>query len=425
MINKRESNTHKHFLFGAFVCTIAAIFYCYEFFLRIVPGALHQELMVAFGNISASRFGEIASLYYLAYSPMQLPVGMLMDRYGPRRLLSFAALCCTLGSIMFSYSGSLTIAGTGRFLVGFGSSFAFVGVLSLAWQWLPRQFFSLVAGLVTTLGMLGLVYGQIKVTSLAATMGLPFVLEMMVVIGCLLTVIIVCTVRDGPNHGRLSQQTLSDFFHQVLNVLFSKKVWLIGFIAACLYASLSIFGELWGKVYLENAYHLNSVDSAKLISKLFLGWAVGAPLTGYLADRLGNRVLLLSASAFMSLLCISFVLYSNNLSFYSLSWLLFLYGVFSGVEIILFLMAKENIAASLSATVFAVTNMIVSLAAVILQPMVGWLLDFSANRGSVITSTHLYTVSDYRFALSIIPVLLIITLIALCFLKDKTELIDK
>ena len=96
---------------------------------------------------------------------------------------------------MFSYSGSLLIAGSGRFLVGFGSSFAFVGVLSLALQWLPRRYFSLVAGLITTLGMLGLVYGEVKITEMAITLGLPYVLSMMVIMGIVLTVLIFLLLR--------------------------------------------------------------------------------------------------------------------------------------------------------------------------------------------------------------------------------------
>src|SRR5262245_45732739 len=124
-----QSNlSRKQLSFGIFVCFIAAMFYCYEFVLRIVPGALQTELSTALGHISATTFGQISALYYFAYSPMQIPVGMLMDRFGPRKLLTLACICCTLGSWMFTLTTSITLVGVGRFLVGFGSSFAFVGV---------------------------------------------------------------------------------------------------------------------------------------------------------------------------------------------------------------------------------------------------------------------------------------------------------
>ena len=105
-----RSISRRQALFGSLVCAVGAFFYCYEFVLRIIPGALQSELSAAFGNISATTFGQLSAFYYFAYSPMQLPVGMLMDRFGPRRLLTIACLCCTIGSWMFADTSSMFIA---------------------------------------------------------------------------------------------------------------------------------------------------------------------------------------------------------------------------------------------------------------------------------------------------------------------------
>ena len=410
----------KSTLLGCFICAIGAIFYCYEFVLRIIPGALQTELSAAFGHISATAFGQLSAMYYFAYSPMQMPVGMLMDRFGPRRLLTLACLLCTLGSFLFSYSSSLSIAGMGRFLVGFGSSFAFVGVLSLALNWLPRRYFSLVAGLITTLGMLGLVYGEIKLTSMVVSMGLPYVLSMMVFLGLLLSLLMMLIVRDRPMAQVLHIQTLREFFHDVWLVLISRDVWRIGFVGACLYTSLSVFGELWGKSYLEYAHHLTKIEAARTISVMFLGWAVGAPLAGYLSDLTGRRVLPLVLGALLSFICICIVLYWPGLSYVSLNVWLFLYGIFSATEIIVFVMAKENSGAQLSGTVFAVTNMIVTLGGVIFQPLVGKLLD-TFGENALVAGEHVYRTVDYQLSLSVLPLSLMLVLITSFFLKDASE----
>lgn len=415
-----NSNTRRQIIRGSAICAIAALFYCYEFVLRIIPGVLQSELTEAFGHISASTFGQLSALYYFAYSPMQVPVGVLMDRFGPRRLLSLACLCCTAGSFMFSFSSSLVIAGGGRFLVGFGSAFAFVGVLSLAVHWLPRRYFSLVAGLMTTLGMLGLIYGEVKITELAGTMGLNYVLLMMVVIGLVLTGIIFVVVRDGPGGHEVKSQSLPVFYRNILRVLVSPQVWLIAFVGACLYTSLSVFGELWGKSYLEIAHHLTKLEAARTISVMFLGWAVGAPLAGYFSDRSGRRVLPLVIGAFMSLVCISIILYMPGLSFAALNVLMFLYGLFSATEIVIFIMAKENSGAELSGTVFAAANMIVTLGGVIFQPLVGYLLDTFGN-GKIIDGEHIYSAVDYQLALSVLPASLMLVMIAAFFLRDGSS----
>ncbi len=416
-ITKAIGISRRQAFFGSLVCAVGAFFYCYEFVLRIIPGALQSELSAAFGHISATTFGQLSAFYYFAYSPMQLPVGMLMDRFGPRRLLTFACLCCTLGSWMFTDTSSILIAGSGRFLVGFGSSFAFVGVLSLALHWLPRRYFSLAAGLITTLGMLGLVYGEVKITEMAITLGWHHVLTMMVTIGAVLSVIIFLVVRDGPEGYSPHSHPLPEFFYNVWRVLSSPQVWLIGFVGACLYTSLSVFGELWGKTYLEQAHHLTKAEAARTISAMFLGWAVGAPVAGFLSDSTGRRVLTLVIGEIMAFICICMVLYYPGLSYISLNILLFLYGVFSATEIIVFIMAKENSGAELSGTVFAATNMIVTLGGVIFQPLVGKLLDTFGDSG-IVAGEHVYTVVDYQLALSILPISLLLVTILAFFMKD-------
>lgn len=416
-----EKISRRQVLLGSLVCAVGAFFYCYEFVLRIIPGALQGELSAAFGHISATVFGQLSAFYYFAYSPMQLPVGMLMDRYGPRRLLTFACMCCALGSWMFTDTSSMWVAGSGRFLVGFGSSFAFVGVLSLALHWLPKKYFSLVAGLITTLGMLGLVYGEMKITNIAMNLGWMHVLDLMITIGVVLTVLIFLVVRDGPAGHLSNKYPLPEFFANVWHVLSSPQVWLIGFVGACLYTSLSVFGELWGKTYLEQAHHLTKIEAAQTVSAMFLGWAVGAPIAGYFSDRTGRRVLPLVIGAVMGLICISLVLYYPGLPYWLLNLLLFLYGVFSATEIIVFIMAKENSGAKLSGTVFAAVNMIVTLGGVVFQPLVGKLLDTFGD-SNVVGGEHIYTVLDYQLALSVLPISLLLVMILAFFMKDfKTK----
>lgn len=413
--------TRKQIAFGALICAIGAFFYCYEFILRIIPGILQSELSAAFGHLSASAFGQLSALYYFAYSPMQLPVGILMDRFGARRLLMLACACCTIGSFLFSFSSSVWIAGCGRFLVGFGSAFAFVGVLSLAVFWLPKRYFSLVAGLMTTFAMLSLVYGEIKITELALTMGLHDVLLAMVAIGLLLMVLIFVAVRDKPEGYTVEAQPWSEFFRHIVLVLTSRQIWLIAFVGACLYTSLSVFGELWGKSYLEQVHHLSKLQAAKTISMLFLGWAIGAPLVGYFSDYSGRRLEPLVIGALLSFICISLVLYYPGLSYTALNGLIFLYGLFSASEIIIFIMAKESTGATLSGTVFAAVNMIVTLGGVIFQPLVGMLLDTFGHSMKRLTGEYVYSVSDYQLALSVLPVSLLFVLLAAFFLKSANK----
>lgn len=388
---------------GLIICIIAALFYCYEFVLRILPGILHSELSAKMGNISAAMFGQIAALYYFAYSPMQLPVGMLMDRFGPRRLLSLACFCCTLGAYLFGFSEHLMMVGFGRFLMGFGSAFAFVGVLTLSTMWLPKNLFSFFAGIMTTMSMLGNVYAEIKITSMTSLYGINSVLMAAVVLGGVLTLVILLFVRDNKEYLNHHHVCLSSFFKEVWMVLISYKVWLVGMVGALLYTSLSVFGELWGQTYLEQAHYLTKMQSAETMSMLFIGWAIGAPLSGYLSDKFGERIIPLLIGAIGGLISIGAILYVPSLSYASLKLLILIFGLCTSTEILVFAMAKEISGSFISGTVFAVTNMIVTLLGALLQPSVGWLLDFFGHR--VWSADHfVYQVADYQHALSVLPI---------------------
>ena len=418
-LNKTTSKKNKHLVYGLSICTLAALFYCYEFILRIIPGILHTELSLRFGHISAAMFGQIAALYYFAYSPMQLPVGMLIDRFGPRRLLTIACACCALGSYLFGYSPSLWLVATGRFLVGFGSSFGFVGVLTLATMWLPSHLFSLFAGLMTTLGMLGNIYAEMKITDMTQTLGITSVLSSTVYLGAILTLVISFCVRDNQTYLKEHKTQLKPFFKEVLIVIKSLKVWVIGIIGACLYTSLSVFGELWGQTYLEHAHHLSKFQSAETMSMLFLGWAIGAPLSGFLSDKFTNRIVPLLIGAIGGFISISTVLYVDSLSFLSIKILILAYGLFTSSEIIIFAMAKEMSGVKISGTVFAVANMIVTLIGAVFQPLVGWILDIFGHR-TWVGDHYLYQVQDFQLALILLPASMLVVIV-LCLGLSKLK----
>ena len=408
---------------GIFICSIASLFYCYEYLLRIVPGVMEAQLRVSFGNISATAFGTLSAYYYFAYTPMQLPVGLLMDKYGPRRLLIFACLMCSIGSWLFTFTGSILIASLGRFMVGFGSAFAFVGVLSLAVVWLPKKFFSMVAGFVTTLGMLGAIGGQVGMTYLAQSIGWQKVLLLGPIIGLVLCVLMFIFIKDKNLVVKQQQSndvSLKKFLKNLYEILSNGQIWLVGLIGSLLYLSLSVFAEIWGKSYLMVAHSLSSLEASSSISMVFLGWAVGGPMLGLIADFTDRRSTVLILGSILAAISVSLLLYVSELNLFSINILLFCYGLFCSVEVIVISIAKDSSTSKLSGTVFACVNMIIMLGGVIFQPLVGELLDYFWN-GSIHEQIRIYSEADYQLVLSFLPLSLICVAIAVFFVRENSS----
>ena len=155
------------------------------------------DLMHAF-HANALAFGTLSASFYLAYIPMQLPVGLLVDRWGPHLLLTIMSMVCGLACLLFGIAPNLHLAQLSRFLIGLSASFAFVSTLKLALMWFPTNRFGLLAGLTQALGMFGAVIGTAPTAIAVDYLGWRGTMFLMGAVVLLLAVLIGLLVRDKP-----------------------------------------------------------------------------------------------------------------------------------------------------------------------------------------------------------------------------------
>ena len=410
------------------VCALGAVFYSYEYFLRISPSVMEHALRDHF-NLSATGFGLLSAFYYYAYVPMQLPVGVLMDRFGPRRLLTIACLICVVGTFMFGDTVLFGVAAAGRFLVGLGSAFAFVGVLKLATLWLPEDKLAMVAGMATALGTIGAMVGDNLLGYLVQGIGWQQTVYFTAVFGIFLIVVLWFGLRDQKRHQRQSG-TIDSFKKNMLDlglIVRSKQIWINGLYGCLVYLPTTVFAELWGIPYLQHAQNLTESGANFCNSVLFLGFTIGAPLMGFISDKIKRRKLPMFLGATGAGVVMSIILYMPHLTTQTLSVLMFLLGLLYSVQSIVFAVGRELSPKEAAGTAIAMTNMIVMIGAMFLQPLIGRLLDWSlASRETVKPMEglvmdkmqQLYTAGDYRLALSIVPIGIFIAAILTFFLRE-------
>ena len=404
-----------------FICSLGALFYSYEYLLRIAPSVMMPNLATFF-HIHQEALGNLDAFYYYIYAPLQLVVGILMDRYGPRRLLTLACLCCVGGSFLFAATDLLWVAKIGRFLIGFGSAFAFVGVLKLATIWLPDRYFALFSGLATALGMIGAIIGNLFLTELVKWVGWQETIFLAGSFGILVALLLGIFVRDAQLERKKEQApssiNLSAAIQNMKAILLTKQMWIVGLIGCFLYLSTSAFSETWGNQYLQAAHGFTANQSATSISLIFAGWVVGGPLAGWISDTIRRRNLPLTFNAMIAAVLITAVLFVPGLSRFDVNLLLFLFGVFSGAQVIVFAIGKELNIPAAAASAIAFTNMVVMLSGVIFQPLIGKILDLSWS-GKIVDGQQLLSIHDYQMALLCMPIALIASaLLSHFFLKE-------
>lgn len=263
----------KNIVLSWLICGLGAIYYCYEYFLRVMPSVMMPEIMGAY-DLTGAQVGNLAGCYYHAYTPMQLAVGLLMDRYGPRRLLTLACGLSAMGACLFASGHSLLVAEAGRFLIGFGAAFAFVGALKLVTVWLPPHRFALASGLIMFLGTVGAMVGDILLRTSVDALGWQETIYISAAAGVVLAVLLWISVRDTNPYSTHTDTHTVDFKAVLLGLWGSIKnsqIWLAGIVGFLLYLSLSAFAELWGIPYLEQARGLSKTDASTANSLIFLG----------------------------------------------------------------------------------------------------------------------------------------------------------
>src|SRR5580658_8784273 len=138
----------------------AAIFYLFVFFLRAAPAVMTSELMRDF-RIGGASLGNLSAFYFYAYVVMQIPVGVLTDSMGARKLLTLGAFTAALGTFIFGSTDSFAVACAGRAILGGSTAVALLVALRLAAHWFPATNFGGMSGIALFFGNMGAVVAQI------------------------------------------------------------------------------------------------------------------------------------------------------------------------------------------------------------------------------------------------------------------------
>jgi len=407
-----EQNTKSN-IYIYFVFLILAVFYAYEFFLRISPSVLVSSLLNQY-HTDAFGIAGFSSAYFAGYLLMQLPAGFLLDSYGFKKVIGLALLTCVLGTLIFTLSHHVIFGLFGRFILGCGSAFAFIGAICFIRNFFREDAFAILISLVISVGTIAGAIGQVFAVNIIYYLSWHLTIDGMATWGVILTICIIFVpsiylVRPS-RHRRDLKIALPLFFKNLFKLIQIKSLWLNGLIGGLLYLPTSVIAATWGVEFFKDTFHENTNSGSIAITTLFMGWALGGPVFSLLAARFKLEKYLIFISALTAAVLILVLFSEKNISVLMLSGALFIFGFLSSSQILIWRFFSKIIHGysrekNLIGLASALTNLIIMLFIAVADLMMGALINFLSHHEAHSHLYGLYTISgdDLRLVFYLLP----------------------
>lgn len=377
--------------------TFPLVFFGFQFVLRLFPGLVMNEFLDKY-NITASDFGLFASLYYLGYASMQIPVAIMLDKYGPKRVISLSVILAGVSVWIMVLFDSWIAALTHRLLLGASTVVGFLGTSKVISQWFSKDKFAKMVGLTFSFGLLGALYGGRPTSLLIEEMGWNKVLMLLGVVALTLGVLIFLFVKDNKEDFEETPSVIQSLKHLITY----KPLILLSLGNFLMVGALEGFADVWGVPYLMESRGLTKVDSASLVSFVFFGMLFGGPILAHIAEKYSSYHGVAIASGILMAALLSILIRCNNsMSSYAVGLVLFLVGVLCCYQVIVFSIGAKLVPAGLLSITTAFLNCINMLGGSFFHNAIGKLMDYFDS--GHLADFGVYSVSTFNQSLMLIP----------------------
>ncbi len=401
-----------------FSLTVAFVFY--KYILQVSPSVMTGDLMHAYG-LSGTSLGVLTGVFFYTYMIMQIPSGILLDKYNVEQLTGIAVLICAFGALIFSQASSFYMACLGRLLMGFGAAFGTISYMKIASLWFPQRYSPLLSGLFGVACMSGAGAAEEPLASLVSHLGWRTTMLYCAVLGFVLFLCYLLFIFSGRSNRVVESkvQTTSLSFKKNVTTIFKNTsnipLILYGGLA---FTPVTVFGGLWGMPFLMSAYHVTKLTAASSMSLVFVGFVSGSFFVGFLGKAMQQYIPIMFGGTLLALMSLAAVVYIPGLPAWLLDGLILCFGFGSSGFVMSYTVARSINSSLIVGTVIGVFNMGDPLFGGIADPLVGKILDLNWN-GHSVHHIRIFTAHSYRLGLSVLIVYLVLALASSLLIKPK------
>lgn len=384
----------------------ASTFYAFQYILRVMPNIMLDDIMRHYA-INAGTMGQFSGVYYIGYSLLHIPIGIMLDRFGPKKIMAGCILATVLGMLPLAFASNWVYPTLGRILVGMGSSGAILGIFKIIRMTFSEKRFARMLSFSVTIGLIGAIYGGGPVDYMKNIFGFQKVVLFFAAVGIVLALITYFIIPTTEISNKSS--VISD----VKEVMGNRRVLLACVSAGLMVGPLEGFADVWGTVFFKQVQGFDGLLAASLPSMIFVGMCFGSPVLNYIGEKTGSYLGAVIGSGLIMALGFLFLL-SGKLSPEIISIGFVMIGICCAYQILAIYKVSTYVRKDVAGLATGVANMIIMIFGYVFHGAIGVVIN---TFGGVHSSSALV------YGVSVIPVALFIGVIGFTFLflKEKSK----
>ncbi|MEW9051567.1 MAG: MFS transporter [Neobacillus sp.] len=383
---------------------------------RTAPGLITDQLMKDF-SVTASTIGLLTSIQFFVYTGLQIPMGLLADRYGPNFFLIIGSTLTGVGTIIYSLGTHEMVLFFARIFTGIGDATIWVNMVLILGQWFKGNEFVRLIGWAGMTGSLGFLIATVPFSAWIDLLGWRGAFLSAGLVLCLCGILLYFVLIKKPKQYELvppenkkNREKTLDLLRRIFR---NRQAWALFFCHFGVVGAYIGFIGSWAVPYGMTVYGMSRSDASQLIMIGLIGALIGAPLASWISSRMGTIKRPYVVVHFTILLCwATFLLFKGSPPYYLLIALFFVIGFGFGASALTFAVVRQTFPISESGIVSGVANTGGFLSAVLLPSIFGMVLDQFPS-GSI---------SDGYYYGFITPVIFsVIGLLGVASIKEKVQ----
>jgi len=375
---------------------ILALAYFFVYFHRVSSAVVSTEMQTTFGVSTAASLGLLSSVYFYAYTVMQLPSGLLTDSWGPRRTVSIFTLIAAAGAILTGIASSFEQVIAGRLLIGAGVAMVYIPTMKILANWYRKNEFASLSGILLAVGNIGALSAAGPLALMSEALGWQQVFLILGVISLALAVAAFAITRDRPSDLNLpsiqeieameSGEPVSEArvmekipMVQALKMTFGAgmKFWPLAVWFFFMYGSIMVYQGLWAGPFYHDILGWDKATYGLVLTFIGIGMILGCPTAGYISDKIlrsRKKVLIIGTVAYTITWAVIWITTGQITGTQAYMVINFVFGFFGGFFVVSFAQIKELFPITIVGTSTAALNIFPFAGGAILQQLSGLML---------------------------------------------------